>query len=138
MSVHKSQAQTGPISVDFSVACVSYNLFNQVACKYYDPYNDNKEYDNLSLQSLTRNYYKGLAEFINNNLFDCHEVKYYGESFYEVELFRNKFQKETFLYPFFCKSLEYYRPRLILPVKINQYAKQGKTRHNKRNKTIHI
>jgi len=127
MYVHKSQAQSGPINVNFSVACVSYNLFNQVACMYYDPLNDNVEYDNVSLQSLSRIYYKGLSEFLNKNIFEYQEVKYYGESFFEVDLLQYRFHKESFSHSPFYELFKFYRPQLILPAKIDQYSRQGIT-----------
>jgi hypothetical protein len=41
MATHKAQSQTGGIPVNFTVACVSYNLYNNIQCKYHDPFNDN-------------------------------------------------------------------------------------------------
>jgi hypothetical protein len=61
MTEHKTQAQSGPIGVNFSVACISYNIFNRVTCNYHDPFNENVRYDNESLQALTKKYYSGLS-----------------------------------------------------------------------------
>lgn len=93
MAIHKLQAQAGPINVNFSVACVSFNLFNQVTCNYHDPFNDNIQYDNVSLAALTRNYYKGLLEFLNQKFFEYREFEFQGERFYEIELFNRSFEK---------------------------------------------
>lgn len=132
MVTHKTQSQSGPIPVNFSIACVSFNLFNQVTCNYHDPFNDNIQYDNVSLQALTRNYYRGLAEFLNRDIFEYREFQFQGEDFYEVELsYRNfeKFLPDEFPFrPFwYFEMFEHYRPRLILPRAIRQYAEIGIT-----------
>lgn len=136
MTTHKTQSQTGGIPVNFSVACVSYNLYNNVQCKYYDPFNDNIQYDNELLRGLTRNYYKGLSEFLNQKFFEYREFNFQGETFYEVELsFRNFEKLFPDEFPFrpilHFEILDFYRPRLILPKKIRDYAEDGLTSETK-------
>ncbi len=136
MSKHKIQSQTGGISVNFSVACVSYNLYNNIQCKYYDPFNNNIQYDNELLRGLTRNYYKGLSEFLNQKFFEYREFNFQGETFYEVELSYRNFEK---LFPdefpfrpiWHLEILDFCRPRLILPKKIREYAEDGLTSETK-------
>jgi hypothetical protein len=136
MKTHKTQSQTGGIPVNFSVACVSYNLYNNVQCKYHDPFNDNIQYDNELLRGLTRNYYKGLSEFLNQKFFEYREFNLQGETFYEVELSYRNFEK---LFPdefpfrpiLHFEILDFYRPRLILPKKIRDYAEDGLTNETK-------
>jgi hypothetical protein len=84
MTTHKAQSQTGGIPVNFSVACVSYNLYNDVQCKYHDPYNDNVPYDKELLKNLTRQYYSGLAEFLNEKYFNYREIEIQGEKFMKL------------------------------------------------------
>lgn len=132
MTTHKAQSQTGGIPVNFSVACVSYNLYNNVQCKYHDPYNDNVPYDNELLKKLTRQYYSGLAEFLNEKYFNYREIEIQGEKFYEVELSYRPFEKlfpDEFPFRHFWhfEILEFYRPRLILPIAIRDYAEDGIT-----------
>src|SRR5690606_23287206 len=93
MNDHKSQSETGGIPVNFTVASVSYDLYNQVKCKYYDPYNDDVPYDNELLRKLTKHYYSGLSEFLNEKYFNYREIVIQGEKFYEVELFYKPFDK---------------------------------------------
>jgi len=136
MATHKTQAQAGPIDVNYSVACVSYNLFNQVTCNYHDPFNDNIPYDNVSLMALTSNYYKGLSEFLNHKLFEYREFSFQGENFYEVELSYRNFDKQLIEeFPFrpfwYFELFEYYRPRLILPKDIRSLAEKGITNETK-------
>ena len=136
MKTHKAQSQTGGIPVNFSVACVSYNLYNNVKCKYYDPYNDNIPYDNELLKKLTRQHYSGLAEFLEKEHFDYREIKIQGEKFYEVELFYRPFENlfpDEFPFCYFrhFEILEFYRPRLILPIAIKDYAEIGLTGETK-------
>lgn len=127
MSTHKIQSKSGGIPVNFSIACVSYNLYNNVQCKYHDPINDNIQYDNKLLRNLTMNYYQGLSEFLNKKFFEYREFSFQGESFYEVELsFKNIDFFSPREFPFWSyEILDYYRPRLILPKKIREYAEVG-------------
>lgn len=136
MNNHKNQSQTGGIRVNFTVASVAYNLYKQVKCKYHDPYNDNVPYDEELLRKLTQNYYSGLLEFLNEKYFNYSEVEFQGEKFYEVELSYRPFEKlfpDEFPFRHFWhfEILEYYRPRLILPIAIREFAKNGITNETK-------
>ena len=124
MTNHKTQSKTGGIPVNYTIACVSHNLYKEVKCKYHDPFNESVEYDNVSLQALTRNYYHGLLEFINQEYFEYHEIELQGEKFYEVELpFQNFDNLFTDMFPF--------RVNLILPSKIRTFAEKGLTNNIK-------
>lgn len=132
MATHKKQSEEGGIPVNFSVACVSYDLYNKVKCKYYDPFIDNIPYDKELLRLLTKEYYSGLSEFLNEEYFIKSETKIQGEKFYEVQLSYRPFEKlftNDFLFRHcrFCKIIEYYRPRIILPYSISDYATKGIT-----------
>lgn len=132
MTAHKNQAIAGPINVNFSVACVSYNLFQRVTCNYHDPFNDNIPYDNVSLAALSRNYYRGLAEFLNNKFFEYQQVDIQGEQFYEIDLFNRNLAKifpDEFPFRSFwhLEGFEFFRPKLILPMDIRSYAANGLT-----------
>lgn len=130
MTTHKNQSMTGGIPLNYTVACVSHNLYNNVKCKYYDPYNDNVPYDFEGLKVLTRKYYSGLAEFLNNEYFDYQKIEKQGESFYEIELSFRKYEK-SFLkeFPFppfhFFEIFDFYRPQIILPSNIKELAENG-------------
>jgi len=128
MTKHKMQSQTGGIPVNFSVACVSYNLYNNIQCKYHEPFNKNIQYDNELLRELSKNYYKGLSEFLELEYFEYQ--KFQDETFYEVELTSRSFKKlSQDEFPFspiwYFEILDYYKPRLILPEKVMEYAKHG-------------
>lgn len=136
MTKHKTQAQSGTVRVNFSVACVSFDLFNQVRCNYHDPYNDNVPYDNETLRTLTKSYYEGLSGFLNEKIFEYQEIQVQGETFYEIELFYRRF--DSLLpgeFPFqplrYFEIFEFYRPRLILPKNIFEYAENGITNDTK-------
>lgn len=136
MNKHKIQAGSGSYPRNFSVACVSYNLFRQVTCKYHDPFNDNISYDNDSLQRATRKYYAGLAGFLDQKYFRYQEFDYQGEEFYEIELSYRNFEKlfpDEFPFRHFWhfEILEHYRPRLILPRNIRELAEKGLTNETK-------
>ena len=129
MEVHKDQSKTGGIPVNFTVACISYNLYENVHCKYHDPFNDNVPYDNELLNQLTKEYYSGLSKFLNEKYFNFQVTEIQGEKFYEIEFLYRPFEKlfqDEFPYRHF-EILEYYRPRIILPFTIKDYAEKGIT-----------
>lgn len=57
MEKHKNQAQSGPLSVHFSKACVSYDLYRAPKVKYYDPPNASMYDGNLN-SHLSEEYYE--------------------------------------------------------------------------------
>lgn len=130
MIKHKKQSLSGGIKVNFTVACVSYYLYTDVKCKYHDPFNRDIPYDNKLLQGLTKNYYKGLSEFLDKNFFEYSEFEIQGEKFYEIKL-SNRFGEKILTgdFPFgqiwYFEFLELYSPRLVLPVKILEYVEKG-------------
>jgi hypothetical protein len=129
MNNHKAQSRTGRIPVNFTVASVSYNLYENVRCNYYDPYNDNIPFDNELFRNLTKEYYSGFYKFMEYG--DYREINYQNESFYEVDLFYppywdKHFKKYEKPFRYFWEELfHFYRPRLIIPSKIQEFAKNG-------------
>lgn len=124
MMQHKNQAQSGPLHVDFSVACVSYNMYEKIKCKYYDPLNDyarnNEENSEKIFSKLTQKYYSGLLEFLK--LFGHNMVSYGNENFYEVNFDRIYLEE---MFSCCVRCLEFYKYKIILPGNIEQYAKEG-------------
>jgi hypothetical protein len=137
MVSHKAQSQTGGIPVNFSVACVSYDLYNNVKCKYHDPFNDNIPYDNNLLQQLTANYYSGFSEYLDQRYFRYNEIEIQGENFIAVTLdyifFEKYFDRDFSPFPhhWYHDIIEFYRPSLLLPSAIRQFATNGITNENK-------
>lgn len=133
MDAHKKQSSTGDIAVNYTVACVSYNLYDRVSCKYHDPFNSNVEYDSITLRELTKIYYSSLAKFLNQKYFRNHMAKLNGEKFYVIDL-RNKeyeksLQESSSFSPFWPLELfDLYKPKLILPINIVEYATNGITK----------
>lgn len=134
MQKHKAQSQQGKIPVNFSVACVSYDLYKKVKCNYYDPFNDNIPFDEELFRELTKNYYRGLSEFL---IFPHREHQIQDEAFYEVELFPHFFEEilsdnmHFRYYRDFCRDVYYRCPRLILPGRIREYAEAGLPRETR-------
>ncbi len=130
MITHKNQSTTGGIPVNFTVACVSYNLYNQVKCKYHDPHNNDIQFDSEGLKELTKTYYSGLAEFLNEKIFSYRKTEINGETFYAVELRFREFEK-TFMNEFrfppfhYFELFDFYRPQIILPSNIRELAENG-------------
>ena len=120
MNQYKQQSQNGSIPVNFTVASVSYNLYNKVKCKYHDPDQSNHKLDTELFTQLTKNYYSSFLDFIEFE--DCKQIKYNNEYFYEVNILSNIFNVESTL---FKNKLFNYNIKLILPINIKKYAKAG-------------
>jgi hypothetical protein len=133
MTEHKLQATSGTYPRNFSIASVSYDLFNQVKCNYHDPYNQEVPYDEEGLRRATRRYYANLHEFINERYFYIEEFNFQNEKFYAIEFrprnFKIPFENEMPWHPLYMDLLNYFRPRLILPYEISNYANFGLTRN---------
>lgn len=138
MAVHKAQAGSGKIATKFNVACVSYNLYNQVKCKYHDPINGNYVYDDELFKSLTKRYYSGLLEFLNNDYFEYEEVEIQQSKFYAVNIkpkfFLEIFPRNLFRFHYWHELIymgEFDRLRLILPKEIKMLATEGMANDSK-------
>jgi hypothetical protein len=128
MEKYKKQSRTGDIPVQFSVACVSYNLYKEVQCKYYDPVNNNTPFDDKLFKEITKKYYGGLMEFLTISS-NYTSKKYFGADFYEiaiseilVKLFDKIHQKST---KDWIELFGEYQPKLILPKNIETYTLNG-------------
>ena len=62
MAAHKLQSQAGPIPVHFSVASVSYNIYESPRCKFHDPVNERTEFLGNVNNTLAKQYYLALHE----------------------------------------------------------------------------
>lgn len=87
MIKYKRQSQSGPFTVNFSVASVSFNLYRKISVKYYDPFNDDIPYDweELTLK-MTRLYYKSLLEYLNENIFNIEYLSVGNKKYYKLKL----------------------------------------------------
>jgi hypothetical protein len=65
MNNYKAQAQAGPLPVNFAIACVSYNIFGPVGCKYYDPPVGDAPYNNGLNRMLARLKYARLLSLLD-------------------------------------------------------------------------
>lgn len=64
MAKHKAQSGEGPISVNFSVASVTYNIYDSMHVKFHDPVGEDAEYSvelNLKLRDA---YYRSLLDML--------------------------------------------------------------------------
>ena len=130
MISHKNQSMTGGIPVNYSIACVSYNLYNKIKSKYHDPFNDDVPYDFEILNKLMRQYYSGLTGFLNAKYFDYEEFEENDERFFAIDLSLKKFEKlfktEPPFSPFhFFELFDIYKPQNILPYNITSYIDGG-------------
>ena len=124
MHKHKHQSQSGRIPVNFTVACVSYNLYDQVRCNYHDPFNDDVEFDDELFVILTKKYYAGLLKFLSYGEYT--EVEFNREKFYEIDLFSRYFKEYGNIFGSSFVDLHHKkRLKLILPKDIENYALNG-------------
>lgn len=86
MLKYKNQAQSGHLAVNFSVASVSYNLYERVQCNYHDPFNDNIEYNFSINQELNRRYYTGLFEYLDFDYFRIEEGEIQNKHCYFIDI----------------------------------------------------
>lgn len=124
MATYKQQSGEGGLMFNYSIACVSYNLYNKVQCKYHDPEGVNIKFDNELFRNLTKNYYAGLYSFIYPNV----RTKEFGsEEFFIVNLghlfdyYKILFRNEYLLR--FREYLSQYA--LIFPSNIEALADRG-------------
>ncbi len=135
MTTHKTQSQAGPITVNFSIASISYNLYNKVKCKYHDPINPDADYNEKMLLNLSQKYYSGINEFLNESYFRRREIEVNGEQFFEIEIFTSQFIRSQIRerYPWIFPKLEYrffeeLDFKLIVPANINELSTNGVNR----------
>lgn len=121
MSKHKNQAQSGNqiIPVNFSIASVSYNIYNSISCNYHDPFNENIEIGTAEFINSSKLYYSGFAEFLDEEYFEINEINFLGEDFYEITLSQNN--------GFISKFIDINRVSLLIPKKIQEYSDSGLT-----------
>lgn len=98
MKEHKDQSGKGPIKVDFSVASVSYNLYSKVRVNYYDPRNDDSQDNSDIIKELTKQYYTGLSEYVDEELFHFKEERIGNNNYYKILVMKEKYiGEEVFL-----------------------------------------
>lgn len=83
---NQSRAQQQVLPVTFSVASVSYNLYNRVKVKYYDPPNERSEHDEEFIIPLLTQYYDGVFEYLNKELFDVDDVFINDTRYYKINI----------------------------------------------------
>lgn len=85
MAEHKEQSRSGPIEVNFSVASVSYNIYEKLRCKFHDPVGKDVPFYKDVNETLARLYYGRLTEELDNSL-SFGELEIYGRSFRAYDL----------------------------------------------------
>ncbi|MCO6495130.1 MAG: hypothetical protein J5I91_05555 [Bacteroidetes bacterium] len=132
MTNHKNQSASGPISLNFSVASVSYNLYNDVHCNYYDPVLPEAEFDDDLLRTLSKKYYSGFKEFVDERYFNKTEVEYNNERFIEIEIFTERFLRSNYLsddllipFRFLYEIISHPGFRLLVPQNIEEICETG-------------
>lgn len=66
MAVHKAQSASGPIPVNFSIASVTYNIYDGPRCKFHDPVSDNTVFHKEENNRLAKLYYRTLYGHLND------------------------------------------------------------------------
>ncbi|MEK6495251.1 hypothetical protein [Myroides odoratimimus] len=122
MDEHKKQAASGQIIVDFSVASVSYSLYSQVRCNYYDPIQNKTPDFKEALTKVSKDYYSGFLDFLDLGV---SKFAFKNENYYEIELSLGSTFVELYLNDTKPKSKSSYKLSLLLPVQIRKYAENG-------------
>jgi len=60
----KDQSKEGPLSVNFTVASVAYNLYKDIHVKFHDPVGDDVEYSTDLHKALVDRYYRSILNLI--------------------------------------------------------------------------
>lgn len=90
MVYHKNQSMAGPLPVNFSVASVSYRLYQDVNCKYHDPYKSNIEYASILNSRLNKQYYDGVFEYLDHDHFFIEDGEIEGNHCFFIDIFGGK------------------------------------------------
>lgn len=127
MDTHKIQSQSGPLKVNYSIACISYNLYKGVKCKYYDPIIGDYPFDDKGLQHLSKEYYKGFQKFLDIEYLNKEIIERGNEKFYIIDLSKLfvEYITETSLKATVEQFTSRYSPKIIIPFKIDDYIENG-------------
>lgn len=134
MTNHKTQSGQGPLNIQFSVASVSYNLYNKIKNKYYDPINNNSEFNNALNRKISSAYYSGFAELLQRQK-DLSTIILPGQNreFNLIPIFspNGKFlyNDPTWLYKAYRRNTVY----LLLDKRIKTFAKEGFINNEEKN-----
>lgn len=134
MKVHKIQSGQGPIkNIDFSVASVSYNLYNKIKNKYYDPKRERSEF-NIDLNTkISSQYYSGFAELLKEQKdFPSLNFSDQNREFYLIPIYSS--DNELISYEK-VRIRKYYRPNtvfLVLDKRIMNFALEGFVKNEER------
>ena len=126
MNKHKEQSKTGGIPVNYSIACVSYNMYSKVKVKYYDPSNENVEYDYKLLNDLTKEYYKSFIDLLDIKEFEHNAININGEKFTELQMSRKYLEiilNEYIYHSYWGLNIE--KLSIILPHQLEMFAENG-------------
>ena len=123
MTRYKRQAVSRWIPVSFHVASVAYNLYNQVKVKYHDPKNEDFEYDKELVKKLSIQYYQGVKEFLNKEIFEIKREFINENNYYRLTFHPDR--RHNF-YPFFLPYCELFdRLSILIDVRVSDFAKKG-------------
>jgi hypothetical protein len=118
MNKHKDQSKEGDLSVHFSIACVAYNLYDNLKINYYDPPNPNVEYNKELNNKLSRLYYDNILNSISNLFKDTGEMyldEYHTYKLNDILKSNKKF--ELLIYKYIIKK---YKENLVFLDNIKQ------------------
>jgi hypothetical protein len=125
MNKHKTQSKQGPLNIQFSVASVSYNIYSKVKNKYYDPVNDNSEFNfDLNLK-LSQEYYSGFAQMLQQQT-DFPELRLSSDREFKLipiySLYDDYFFYDRFWRPKFSNRDTLF---LVLDKRVSSFAREG-------------
>jgi hypothetical protein len=124
LTKYKDQAMSGPINVRFGVASITYNMFHSVRIKYHDPINENFRYDKELIKNLSKQYYQGIKEYLNKEIFEIKREFINEKNYYRLTLSpKFEFKKFYFPYPPFYRTFEVFS--ILIDIRVTEFAKEG-------------
>jgi hypothetical protein len=123
MDGYKQQARSGPIRVKFCVASVSYNIYNKVKVKYYDPINNSFVQNGELVKKLTIQYYQGIKQFLDEKVFAIKQEIINDNNYYKLTFPSKDLYKLFPLCPFFYRYIN--RLSILIDVRISNFVENG-------------
>lgn len=99
MLIVKDQSKSGPLNKHFTVASVTYNIYEKLACRFHDPINPDAIFNDELNSSLISSYYSELSAFLDRYLIRTGAEEIGGKHYYSFEF------EPDYIYPIYFNSI---------------------------------
>lgn len=135
MAKHKTQASSSKIPVEFSVACVTYDIYNDIKVKYHDPKNDEYKFNNEFFIKNTKNYYKPLDILNQTKPMRTYNIE--GRKYITFDII-NEYNPFFDYFLFYRNHLNIKKLSLIVPLDFKVLIREGKIKEILNEKQINL